>query len=158
MFFIVSNVDAEDKPFNQIELSNNNTIVNNNFPKYYDTVLSVAMDQMGLSGYVVVLYDLTDNAKSQFDGELKAHIRYVNSNFYLFSEGFDRQESIDVLTHEVIHMQQYASGDLIYENDQVIWKNEQIDLESKEYERRPWENDAFEKGSQLSNTVKSILY
>lgn len=149
---------AEERPFNQIELSGYNTIQNGTFPTYYDTVLSVAMDQMGLSGYVVTFGELSDGAKSQFDGDLKAHVRYFNSNFYLFTQNMTRDNTIEVLCHEVIHMQQYTSGDLVYDDGNVTWKGETLELNSKEYEMRPWENDAFNRQSELIKSVERVLY
>jgi len=158
IFLVVKNSSAEDKPFNQIELSYNNNFNNGIFPSYYDTVLSVAMDEMGLVGYMVTLGKLSDGARSQFDGQLRAHIRYFNGNFYLFTEDLDRKDAIEVLSHEVIHMQQYASGNLVYDNLDVIWKGETIGLNSKEYEERPWESDAFARQSALIDLVEKKLY
>lgn len=149
---------AEKKSFNQIELSGHNTIQNETFPTYYDTVLSVAMDQMGLNGYVVTFAELSNGSKSQFDGELKAHVRYYNSNFYLFTQNMTRDNAIEVLCHEVIHMHQYSSGDLIYDDGNVTWKGETLELNSKEYEMRPWENDAFNRQTELIKSVEKVLY
>lgn len=158
IFLIVKKSESEDRPYNQIELSGLNNINNGTFPTYYDTVLSVAMDEMGLSGYVVTLGKLSDEAKGQFDGELKAHVRYFNSNFYLFTEEYDRKEIIEILCHEVIHMEQYSSGDLYYSDNEVIWKGESIGLNSEEYENRPWENDAFSRQSILIDLVEKKLW
>lgn len=158
LFLIIKKSEAEDRPFNMIELTSNNTINNGIFPTYYDTVLSVAMDVMGLSGYSVVIGKLTDEASNQFDGRLKAHVRYFNSNFYLFTEELDRKESIEVLCHEVIHMEQYTSGDLYYIDNQVTWKGDILDLDSKEYESRPWENDAYSRQNVLIDLVEKKLY
>ena len=116
------------------------------------------MDEAGLSGYNVVLRELTNGAKSQFDGELKAHIRYENEDFYLFTQSMDRNEAIEVLSHEVIHMLQYSSGNLSYSNGNVTWMGEVLELSSKEYEQRPWETEAFQKQSQLMGMVKESLW
>ena len=70
----------------------------------------------------------------------------------------DRDESIEVLCHEVIHMQQYSSGDLVYDNNFIIWKGNKMELNSKEYMDRPWEKDAFDRQSQLIRSVESVLY
>ena len=128
------------------------------FPTYYDTVLRVAMDKMDLTGRNVILRELSDGAKSQFDGELKAHIRYENGDFYLFTQKMSRNEAIEVLSHEVIHMQQYISGDLLYADGNVTWKGDVLELNSKEYEQRPWENDAFARQKELIRLVDDLLY
>ncbi len=156
--FIIYKLNPEDESFNKVQLSYNNHIYNEKYDTYYDTVLNVAMDQMGLSGYNVIVLELSDKAKSQFDGELKAHIRYENGEFYLFTQSMGRKQAIEVLCHEVIHIQQYVSKDLIYYNGNVIWKGETIELNSKEYESRPWENDAFARQTELINYVNKVLY
>jgi hypothetical protein len=101
---------------------------------------------------------ISDAAKSQFHGDLKAHIRYYNNGFYLFTGPLSRNQSIEVLCHEVIHMQQYSSGDLIYDNGNITWKGETLELNSKEYENRPWEKDAFSRQTQLIKSVEDVLY
>lgn len=150
--------ESSNKPFNAVVLSDDNQIQNLVYPSYYDTVLNVAMTQMGLSGNTVIIQPLSDNAKSQFDGELKAHIRYFNGKFYLFTINLDRRDAIEVLSHEVIHMDQYTSGNLIYDSNGVTWMGVTMDLNSKEYEQRPWENDAFSRQGDLINSVEKILY
>lgn len=157
LLFLITRLNKEDASFNQVQLSGNNFIHNEMFPTFYDTILSVAMDKMGLYGYNVIFRELSDAARSQFDGELKAHIRQVNNDFYLFTQNLSRREAIEVLSHEVIHMQQYSSGDLLYSNGNVTWRGNEIELNSKEYEQRPWENDAFNRQTQLIGLVNSVL-
>ena len=158
LYFLIFKTNSEDKPFNQIQLTENNFIYNEKFPTYYDTILMVAMDEAELAGFNVMLRELTDGAKSQFDGDLKAHIRYQNDDFYLFTGKMSKNEAIEVLSHEVIHMLQYRSGNLSYTNGKVTWMGEVLDLNSKEYEQRPWEVEAFQKQSQLMGMVKESLW
>lgn len=158
ILILILTTKKEDNSFNQIELSDRNTITNTVNPSYYDTILSVGMDHMDISGYSVLVNKLSDNTKSQFDGDLRAHIRYVNPNFYLFIDDMDRRDAIDVISHEIIHMQQYISGDLIYNKDgNVNWKGDVIDLKSSEYDKRPWESDAFSRQRKLSDSIEKIL-
>jgi hypothetical protein len=158
LFVVISNLKGEEKPFNQIDLSYRNAINNFENPSYYDTILQVGMDNMGMEGVIVNVMKLSDGAKGQFDGELKAHVRYVGEHFYLFIDEMDREEAISVISHEIIHMEQYLSGDLVYDNNNVIWLGQEISLESGEYEDRPWERDAFERESDLANNITKILW
>ena len=158
LLLLISRLRSEDEPFKQIDLPTNNLITNNIHPMYYDTVLLVALDQMGISGQSIVINKLTDGAKNQFDGQLKAHIRYHNGVFYLFADEFSRRESVEVLCHEVIHIQQYTTTNLTYEDGFVIWLGEPIELNTREYEQRPWEDDAFLRQTELIGNVERILY
>ena len=150
--------DDREEYFSQIELPTTNTVVNTlDRLHYYDTILAVGMDGAGLSGVTVVINDMTDAAKNQFNGELKAHIRLFNGVYYLFVGALDRGEAIQVMAHEIVHIKQYQSGELLYENGDVIWQGEIYTLE-EEYERRPWERDAFEKQNSIESIILNILY
>lgn len=158
LLFLIFRKGTGEKQFNEIQLTENNFIYNEKFPTYYDTILMVAMDEVELAGFNVILRELSDKTKSQFDGELKAHIRYENDDFYLFTNTMDRKEAIEVFSHEVIHMLQYRSGNLIYTNGNVTWMGEVLDLNSKEYEQRPWEMEAFQQQTKLISLVEGSLY
>lgn len=156
-WLVFSDVDS-DKPFESVELSYNNTISNGLFPKYIDTVLHVGLDVAGVKGVTVVINQLTDEAKSNFSsGELKAHIRYFNGIFYLFTNEMSRKESIEVMSHEIIHIKQYNDGILVYENNEVYWNGQLFLLEDVDYDNRPWEREAFSLQSDVSNQISEIL-
>lgn len=158
ILFLIFKTGTGNKPFNKIDLVENNFIRNETLPSYYDTILSVAMSESGLVGQNVLISELSSVAKNQFDGDLKAHLRYSNNIFYLFIEPMDRDDAIEVLSHEVIHMLQYSSGNLSYLDGKVTWMGEVLDLNSKEYLDRPWENEAFRKQSQLIEVVRELLW
>jgi predicted metallopeptidase len=150
--------NSEEKYFNQIELPTTNSIVNSlDNTHYYDTILAVGMDGVGLNGVTVIINDMSDAAKKQFDGELKAHIRLHNGIYYLFVGALSRSEAIEVISHEIIHILQYESGELVYENGEVVWQNEVYTLE-EEYERRPWEREAFSRQSVVESIILDKLY
>lgn len=150
--------DDKEEYFKPVELSGNNTVVNTlNRLQYYDTILSVGMDAAGLNGITVVIDDMSTAAQNQFNGELKAHIRFFNGIYYLFVGALDRGEAIQVIAHEIVHIQQYNSGELVYENEEIKWQGEVYTLET-EYERRPWERDAYDKQSAVEANILNVLY
>ena len=150
----------EERYFNQIELPTTNSIVNSlDNIHYYDTILAVGMDGVGLNGVTVVINDMSDAAKKQFDGELKAHIRLFNGVYYIFVGALDRSEAIEVISHEIVHIQQYESGELVYENEKVEWQGDDYTFALEDdYERRPWEREAFSKQSTVESLILNILY
>jgi hypothetical protein len=158
IIFFVTKTKAEDRPFNLVELTSNNLITNNKLPEFYDTILSVGLDQAGIKDQHIIINHLSDGAKNQFDGELRAHIRFYNGSFYLFIDELDRDLAIQVISHEIIHIKQYISGDLSYENSVLVWKGDVIDLTNVEYSRREWENEAFSLENQISTPVYQILW
>jgi hypothetical protein len=152
--------DDKEEYFNQIELPTNNAVVNSlDRLHYYDTILAVGLDAAGLNSVTVVINDMTDAARNQFSGELKAHIRKFNGVYYLFAGALSRSEAIEVMAHEIIHIQQYESGKLVYENDQLLWDGNDYTLALEDdYESRPWEKEAFYKQSSIESSILNILY
>ena len=156
--FSFNNSDTEGEHFKEISLSENNSVINKELPAYYDTIISVGLDAAGISGVYVVVGQLTDAAKEQFNGELKAHIRFYNGVYYLFTNEMDKAEAIRVISHELIHINQYNTGQLIYDDGEITWNGEKYDLSTLDYDYRPWEKDAFDREGDLSNKISELLH
>jgi hypothetical protein len=158
-FLLINTSVREEDYFNQVELSDNNFITNTEVNAFYDTIISVGLDEAGISGVNVVVSELSNGAKEKFDyGELKAHVRYFNGTYYLFLDKYGRRESIEIISHEIIHISQYNTGQLSYENGELYWDGEFYDLENLDYDNRPWERDAFIRETDLGIRVYSKLY
>ncbi len=158
-FLLINTPVREEGYFNQVELSDNNFVTNSEPNTFYDTIISVRLDEAGISGINVVVSELSFGAKENFDyGELKAHVRYFNGTYYLFLDKYDRREAIDIISHEIIHISQYNTGQLSYENGVLYWEGKFYDLENLDYDNRPWERDAFSRESVLASKVSKKLY
>lgn len=156
-------IKPEDKPFKEISLSYKNTIVNNTFPAYYDTILSVGLDNLEIMGITLELHQISDATKNKMEGfETKAHLRYYDGVYYLFADKWDRQDALEILSHELVHITQYHSGNLSFNNGIVTWKSsdnvQEYDLNNIQYTERPWEDEAFKKQNDIETTIKETLY
>lgn len=158
--FLVFNVSTkEEKYFNKVELSDNNFITNSDGIAFYDTIISVGLDEAGITGANVVVSELTSGAKEQFtSGELKAHVRYFNGAFYLFLDKYDRREAIEIISHEIVHMRQYLDGTFKYDDGKITWNGQPYLLEDITYDDRPWETEAFQMEGQLASQISKVLY
>lgn len=158
LIFLVFKSKSEEQYFNQVNLTQYNLIGNSLPLNFYDTILSVGLDEASISGLFITIYPLSDAAKDNFqNSQLKAHVRYANGTFYLFIDELDRQEAIKVIAHEIIHIEQYLSKRLIYEDGVIYWDNRQYELNNIDYETRPWENDAFMREGPLASKISNIL-
>lgn len=66
--------------------------------------------------------------------------------------GQDKFEIIHTLAHEMVHVSQYVTGQL--SADLNVWKGEEIDSDSLNYEEHPWEIEAEEIGNELYEAWK----
>ena len=155
LLFLILNM-GNSRPFNQVVLSDNNLVISN-YPKV-DTVLKVGLDVVDIKGLTVAIMPLSEGAKLKFNGELKAHVRYHEDRYYLFIDmELSNNELIRVVSHEIVHIQQYMSRNLQYYDGVLLWYGAPYDLNSVKYEDRPWEDEAFRKEGEISNKIYNIL-
>lgn len=57
----------------------------------------------------------------------------------------DYYDLIETTCHEMIHVKQHARKELSeYNNGVVFWKNKKYDMNEKDYDDFPWEEEAYE--------------
>jgi len=149
--------EKDEIVFKKIELSEDISINNLSSPSYYDTILKVGMSQFQMEGMMVNILPLSENAKSQFDGDLSAHLRYFDERFYLFIDSMEKSQAITVISHEIIHMDQYLKEDLVFDGENVFWLGRSYNLSSTTYDVRPWEREAFTRESDLDQKIRKLL-
>ena len=78
----------------------------------------------------------------------------------MFIDNFGRKEAIEVIAHEIIHIQQYQTNELSYDHESGIleWQGKLFGTHQLEYSNRPWESDAFDKQGQLESKISDVLY
>jgi hypothetical protein len=149
---------SKEVPFESVELKEENSVINGVLPTFYDTILSVGLDLAGIRGVTVTIEELPDEAKKSFNGELNAHVRYLDGSFYLFIDPLNKKKAITVISHEIIHMKQYLDGTFQYDNGKITWNGEAYLLEDINYDNRPWESEAFQMEGQLASQISEVVY
>lgn len=152
---------TEDVKFRTIQLNKmSNSVTNNTIYEYYDTILYIGLNKLNLDNIDLSVIPLSEEAKRDFanqGGDLTAHLREFMGNYYLYIDDISKNKSIEVLSHELIHLQQYDSGILSYKNDTLTWKGQKYSRTEIPYDNRPWENEAFDKGNVLSSAIEKEL-
>ena len=156
----------EEREFEDIEFETTNTVYNTANKDFYDEVVQVGLSELGMDSMIVSIKQITQSSKDKFDidTELRAHILPNGSrgnNYVIWIDDMGRFESIVVLSHELIHLTQYQTKELILEKDWVIWKGREYiydDVQRMDYRRRPWEVDAFSKDKQLRFKMEDVLF
>lgn len=131
---------------------------------YIDTILYIGLNHLKIRDVVIVVKPLTDDIKLRFsqDIELKAYVRNSGKQYQLYIDGdLNRSESIEILSHELIHIKQYNDGRLIVGEQDIYWGNEIIkieDLYKIPYFNRLWEIEAFSEQEELTEKIKQTIY
>lgn len=153
----------QEQTFKQFDIETTNMVANRTEDNYLDSVVYVGLNELGMDSLAVTIRPITDEVKRQFDSEgtLKAHILGRGRQYIIFLDDMGRDESIKVLSHELIHLRQYVTQKLILRKNEVIWDGKVIseyEVSELEYGKRPWEIEAFAEQRQLESKIRNILY
>jgi len=153
----------QEQTFKQLDIKTTNMVVNRTEDNYLDSVVYVGLNELGMDSIAVTIRPITDEVKQQFDSEgtLKAHILGRGRQYIIFLDDMSRDESIKVLSHELIHLRQYVTQKLILHKNEVIWDGEVISeykVSESKYADRPWEIEAFAEQRKLESKIRNILY
>lgn len=153
----------QEQPFKQFDIETTNMVANRTEDNYLDSIVYVGLNELGMDSIAITIRPITEDVKRQFDSEgtLKAHILGRGKQYIIFLDDMGRDESIKVLSHELIHLRQYVTKKLILHKTEVVWDGEVISeykVSELKYEDRPWEIEAFAEQRQLENKIRNILY
>jgi hypothetical protein len=163
IFGIYKLTTLKEKTFKIVNFEKRNFIQNKTDKSYLDTIIHIGMNELGIDGTYIIIKPLTEETKKQFSNELelKAHIKGLGKQYVIWVDDMDREESILVFSHELIHLRQYYNGKLVVSNNLIKW-NEQIipvnELSNIDYNTRPWEIEAFQEQRYLENDIRKFLY
>lgn len=165
LIFIIYKLNEDDKKINyfkKIEFNQNNKIFNRTSQNYLDTIIYVGLEKLGVVNSTVLIYPLTNDMKKTFpeEYELRAFIKGVGTTYIIWIDDMSRLESIQVLSHELIHLEQYYHKKLTYSDDPyiVIWQKTAIDIRNISYEKHPWEIEAFEREIGMEKKILRELF
>ena len=152
-----------EQTFNRIDIQTTNMVSNRTDTDYLDSIVYVGLNEMNLDSIAITIRQINPEVQAMFDSEsqLKAHIIGKENQYIIFVDEMSRDEAIKVLSHELIHLKQYYTKKLILEKDKVYWDGEEIyqrEINEMEYQRRPWEAEAFAGQRGLENKIREILY
>lgn len=150
----------KEKPFNKVDMKTSNYIVNITGRAYLDTIVVTGLKYYGIDSTQILIRDLPliYNQNRQDDRILKAFILNQGNQYMIYIMKADKEESIHILAHELIHFKQYHDKRLsIVNNEYFLWYGTKYTNQS-DYESRPWEAEAFGMGEVMEIVLKQQLY
>lgn len=159
VIYFLSN--QKERTFKRVTLSHNNIITNKTSKSYLDTLVSEGLDVLGLKGEFVMIKDMNPSLRGALgqDNELRAYIIGERNQYIIYVDDLDREESLTILSHELIHLEQYSSGRLIRMEDTFIMFDGKVyNVNDISYQNRPWEIEAFKNETDLKIKLEELLF
>lgn len=150
----------EDKYFKKIDLKTTNFVYNTTDRKYLDTIVVVGLRIQGIENTKVIIRDLKSEVVS-INGsmyELNAFLLNEGSQYAIYIKDTNREESLKILSHELIHYDQCYYKRVIIKGDNVSWNGIDYTNFKGSYEDRPWEIEAYNNSEYLERLIKKVLY
>jgi hypothetical protein len=157
--YFISN--QKETTFKIVTLSNNNIITNKTSKSFLDTLVSKGLDVLDLRGEFVMIKMMDNSRKNALgsDTELRAYIIGERNQYIIYIDDLNREESLTILSHELIHLQQYSTNRLIkMEDNFIMFDGKVYNVNELSYRDRPWEIEAFKKQSDLKTKLEKLLY
>lgn len=153
---IISTKD-NGRPFNKVSFNDNNKVLNKVGLKYMDTVVLAGLNRLDIKNTNVLIKEF--KIESIEDIETIAYIEHIGTIYIIWIRKIDKEECIEVLSHELIHLKQYINNRVEVNDGHVVWLgNKILNEDIPEYLERPWELEAFAKQGVLKNKIENILY
>lgn len=159
VIYFLSN--QKERTFKRVTLSHNNIITNKTSKSYLDTLVSEGLDVLGLRGEYVMIKDMNPTLRSALgpDNELRAYIIGERNQYVIYIDDLNREESLTILSHELIHLEQYSSDRLIRMEDTfIMFEGKVYNVNDIAYKNRPWEIEAFKNETDLKIKLEELLF
>lgn len=158
LIFVVYKISTrKEKPFSKIEFNKSHLVFNQTDVQYLDTIVHAGLQCLNVDSAIVVIRPFKE-VTAPDDIEFKAYLVGKEYTYILYINKFNREFNITAISHELIHLTQYKSKQLIINGAVCIWNGDTVDVAKILYDQRPWEKDAFTKQIELSNKVTKLLY
>jgi len=143
--------------FDKVSFNDNNIVINRAHKNYLDTIVRAGLQSIQIDNVNVLLLPL--KKQSIGDYELKGAIVKIKSGYVISIINTNRAESIEIIAHELVHLEQYNSKTVVLFKDGITYYNIFYPFRYFPlYEKRLWEIEAFLKQSIVKKDIESILY
>lgn len=161
LIFIIWKITThKEKSFNKFDFNPKHIVLNTTEISYLDTIVHSGLQNIDIDSVIIVIKPLIkiNDPLISDDIEIKAYIKGEGHQYIIFISKENKINSIQFLSHELIHLEQYYNKKLIIENNIILWNNDTINIQDYNYNDRPWEKEAFSKQYSLESKMKNILY
>lgn len=140
---------------------NNTNIITNNIKNkpYVDSIIKIGLKNLNIIGVNVTVKELIHNERTE---NYLAYVKkYNNDDYVIWVDNMPQDKTIQTLSHELIHIKQYYTKQLIIDAENIYWEHKPYYIkENDNYYLRPWEYQAYlnEKNLYLSIKIEFKKY
>lgn len=156
-------ISHKNNYFNKIEFEKNNKVKNETNINYLDTIVHSGLKVLNIDTINITLrhmpfFEIDDYFNDDID--YYSLITDNNNAYILYTKYMNREQYIPIISHALLHLNQYNSKRLIkpVENGIMIWDGKKIYLSDYKYREYPWENEVLLRERDVADSMRMILY
>jgi hypothetical protein len=159
LVIVVRMQNMYDAPYRKIEFNTTDFVSNRTTMGYMDTLVQAGLISLGVDSVSVLIRPMVQTSVQDKNGtlELFAYIKGNRNQFSLYVLELNRRDAIEVIAHELIHLDQYRTGRLSSHGDSAEWLGLKMRVNDIPYEEREWEVEARRESPALAVKMKRML-
>lgn len=160
---IIFLVTRKEKPFNQLTFPITNVVTNKTTNVNFPPIINAGLHELNIDSVYVMVVPMSDKMKTNGVGdesyELLGSLIGNRLQNTLYVNKMSRSQAISVISHELIHLDQFHSGRLVKKDgiNMVSWEGKIYDVTVTPYMERPWEIEAFKRDKDLEKKIIKLL-
>ena len=160
VIFVIYKISTQkEEYFSKFTFEQYHHVYNTTGVAYLDTIIHAGLQTLNIDTVIIIIKPLIIVEEILPEGLItKAYIKGSGHQYIIYIDSMTKDEYITVLSHELIHLEQYYTGKLKINNKYVTWEGNIIDLTLYTYMNRPWEKEAYDNEDEIYSEMKTLLY
>jgi hypothetical protein len=140
--------------------SDTNHVSNNSMVLNVEKYVRSGLKLLKLNSVTILIKDLPKNFNAALEKgmELEGFVSKYDEGYIIYIiNGLSRKEMINMISHEIVHIEQYETNELMVCSDTIIWKGHDYkNATTISYESLPWEVEAFNNQNKIRKQLSTI--
>lgn len=142
---------------------NSNRIINKTDNAHVTGILLTGLQALNLDSITITVVSINKiktlkRVESECNTTFDAFIVGFKHEYVIYIDNMDKDKSLDRLSHELIHLYQIYTGNLVVADTYILWQQSSIHpFKTINYSKSPWEIEAKDCSILLRYQINKIL-